>query len=240
MQPKLIILDWAVTGVHPKLIFRRSADNLILDATGAFVVNPALGAGYPVMTEDSIIMGRYYYDMSAIILNDGEYTYCIYDPVNAVNIGTGELYVFQNSFVMLDVPVEEIVQSIQTLGGDNSMFPFISVQSISISEGSPVDYISGDTKPLNFYLPSSWNVSGKYVWLCIKKNKTDSDALAIIDALCTNVTSTEVTFTPTIAQTSYEGLYYGELAQYDDALGTINPQTAMEFLINFTQRVRDL
>jgi hypothetical protein len=120
------------------------------------------------------------------------------------------------------------------------MFPFISVQNISISEGSPVDFVSGDTKPLNFYLPSSWDISSKYVWLCIKRNKTDPDSAAIIDAVCNNVTSTEVTYTPTIAQTSVEGLYYGELCAFDDALGTVNPQTALEFVINFSQRVRDL
>jgi len=239
MSTKLVILDWAQTSLHPQLKFRRSVDNLIMDSTGTFVVNPALGAGYPIMTEDSIIAGRYYYDMSTIVLNDGEYTYCIYDPSNAVNIGTGEPYVYQNAFVMLDIPVETIVSSIQGLGGSNTMFPFISVQNISISDGQPVDYISGDTKPLNFFLPSSWNVTSKYVWLCVKKNKTDPDSSAIIDAVCSIVTSTEVTFAPTIAQTSVEGLYYGELCQYDDALGTINPNTVMEFTINFMQRVRD-
>jgi hypothetical protein len=237
MQPKFVVLDWSVTGLHPTLKFRRSIDNKILDNTGNFVANPA---GYPIMTEDLIIGGRYYYDMTLVTLLDGEYTFAVFDTVSMVNIGTGENYVFQDSFVMLDVPIEEIVQSIQTLGGSNSMFPFISVQSISISEGQPVDYISGDTKPLNFYLPSSWDVTSKYVWLCIKKNKTDQDSAAIIDAVCNNVTSTEVTFTPTIAQTSVEGLYYGELTQYDDALGTINPNTAFEFTINFSQRVRDL
>ena len=240
MSTKLVILDWAQTSLHPQLKFRRSVDNLIMDSTGAFVVNPALGAGYPIMTEDSIIAGRYYYDMSTIVLNDGEYTYCIYDPSNAVNIGTGEPYVYQNAFVMLDIPVETIVSSIQALGGSNTMYPFISVQSISISEGQPIDYVSGDTKPLFFYLSSSWNVSTKYVWLCIKKNKVDPDSAAIIDAVCSIVDATTVTFTPTIAQTSYEGEYFGELVQFDDALGEVNPNTIMQFTINFAQRVRDL
>jgi len=237
MQPKIIILDWSVTGLHPILKFRRSLDNLILNASGIFEASPA---SYPVMIEDPIITGRYAYDMSALTLNDGEYSYPVFDPASGVNIGTGEVYVYQNSFVILDIPVEEIVQSIQTLGGSNTMFPFISVQNISISEGSPVDFVSGDTKPLNFYLPSSWDISSKYVWLCIKRNKTDPDSAAIIDAVCNNVTSTEVTYTPTIAQTSVEGLYYGELCAFDDALGTVNPQTALEFVINFSQRVRDL
>ena len=237
MSTKIIILDWSVTGLHPILKFRRSLDNLILNASGIFEASPA---SYPVMIEDPIITGRYAYDMSALTLNDGEYSYPVFDPASGVNIGTGEVYVYQNSFVILDIPVEEIVRSIQTLGGSNTMFPFISVQNISISEGSPVDYVSGDTKPLNFYLPSSWDVSTKYVWLCVKKNKTDSDADAIIDNVCSIVTSTEVTYTPTIAQTSVEGEYQGEICQFDDALGTVNPQTIMLFTINFAQRVRDL
>ena len=239
MQPKIIILDWAVTGVHPQLKFRRSIDKLLMDSTGVFVVNPALGNGYPVMTEDSIIRGRYFYDMTSVTLLDGEYTYCIYDPANAVNIGSKEEYSFQDSFVEIDIPLETINTTIQSTIGGN-MYPFIAVQNLSISDGQPVDYISGDTKTLTFYLPTGWDVTLKHTFLCIKKNKTDADALAIIDAECTIINGTTVSFTPTIAQTSVEGLYYGELAQYDDILGTVNPNTVMEFTINFQQRVRDL
>ena len=75
MQPKIIILDWSVTGLHPILKFRRSLDNLILNASGIFEASPA---SYPVMIEDSIIAGRYAYDMSALTLNDGEYSYPVF------------------------------------------------------------------------------------------------------------------------------------------------------------------
>jgi hypothetical protein len=236
MATKIVILDWSVTGLHPILKFRRSLDNLILNASGIFEASPV---SYPVMIEDPIIAGRYAYDMSALTLNDGEYSYPVFDPASGVNIGTGECYVFQNSFVEIDIPLETINTTIQTTIGGN-MYPFIAVQNLSISDGQPVDFISGDTKTLTFYLPTGWDVTLKHTFLCVKKNKADADALAIIDSECTVINGTTVSFTPTISQTSVEGLYYGELAQYDDSLGTVNPNTIMEFTINFSQRVRDL
>lgn len=235
MTTKKVAFIWSETGLNPQLKFRRSADNLIMNASGAFEVSPS---SYPIMIEDTVISGLYVYDMSLVPLNDGEYIYAVFDPVANSNIGENEVYVYQNSFVILDIPIETIVSAINALAGGN-VYPFISVQNISISDGQPIDYISGDAKPLYFYLPAGWDVTLKHTFLCIKRNKTDADSIAIINAECSIIDGMTLVYIPTVSQTSVEGLYYGELTQYDDVLGTVNPMTAMEFTIDFQQRIRD-
>jgi hypothetical protein len=115
---KTVLLDWIYPGLSPQLKLQRSVDNYFLvDTNATFAPAPIT---FPTMTTDTNITERYRYDISGV-MNDGEYTYAIYDPIHGVNIGTGIEWIYNDQWASVDVTVSSRLSAaggLITLGVD--------------------------------------------------------------------------------------------------------------------------
>ncbi len=118
--------------------------------------------------------------------------------------------------------------------------PGMGIKKRTITDGHLLTYTK-DVNPFTGKLGSEWDLTGKDLYICVKKKATDLDATAIINAKCTITDLDERIweFTPTSVQTSKAGLYKAcELKIYDT--GTSNsPETAERFKLTIENSVRD-
>lgn len=97
------------TGLTVYCIARRESDGYRLnDADGAFASNPA--DPYLSLTEDTVIKGLYEVSEARTVWDDERYTFTFYSqaggspaPVSDAVIGSGEMYVKDDTEVVLDV-----------------------------------------------------------------------------------------------------------------------------------------
>lgn len=188
------------------------------------------------MTESVTLSGRYTFTLP--VLPDDEYTYVIKDPVSGNNIADGQFSIFGGDIVVEDQPWSAIIETIKSLGGVMTI-PFIAVQKPVVMDGGVLEYVQGNVVPLTIGLPSGWVTTGKYYFLCVKQEIGDANADALLNRVCSNVDTSTVSITPTATELNTVGEFVAELTQYDDALGTTNPQTVMQFTVNVVPKVRD-
>ena len=98
--------------------------------------------------------------------------------------------------------------------------------------------VRGDAKRLTFSLGTTWDMTGKKAYFCMKKKPTDDNSAAIVNAAITFTDEANAVgyIDLDTTETGTPGIYYGEVEQR--ATDESDPQTALQFKIEITQDVR--
>jgi hypothetical protein len=109
---------------------------------------------------------------------------------------------------------------------------------ITVTTGNDINVYRGDASPLTFSLGTGWNLTGKKVFLCVKKSKNAADGTAIVNRECAVVDAAAgiATITLTTAETATADSYYYDV-EVRDTDGN-NPRTWSIGAFNILEDVR--
>lgn len=194
---KKTIQDWPETGKTVYFIFRREADDFLLNnANGQYADNPA--DAFLSALEHAIIKGRYELSESRAVWNDGRYTVVAYKqigaapvPANDVLIGSGEMVIKGDAEVYQDVlpssmpglnwthATRKLTSALtdevtpKDMATAVSVLPFPgSVQASYAKDGQTVEIIQGDSVALPYDLGT--DLTGWTVWFAAKTSVTEA------------------------------------------------------------------
>lgn len=117
---KRLIINCSETNIVVYCIVRRETDKYLLDdSNGSFATNPA--DPYLTLTEDSVIKGHYEVNEGRTVWTDGLYTISFYkrvdgnpNPANDIQIGAGEMFVKNDTEVVLNSNLNNLDTYINT------------------------------------------------------------------------------------------------------------------------------
>ncbi len=98
--------------------------------------------------------------------------------------------------------------------------------------------VRGRTKTIPITLSTDWDLTGKTVYFCAKKNPTAENDTAIVNRACTVLGPQSATITLTPAETATVDRYYCEVVVFETGPPEANPRTPIISVLEIVQDVR--
>lgn len=176
---KKIILDFSETGVTLYAIIRMEVDSYRMnDVDGSFALNPA--DPYILLTEDSVIKGRYELSESRAVWDDGEYTAAVYMQTGGSPVPADDM-IIASWDVWIYSDIQYNMQHQNKIGSVILPVMQASVYTATATQKKEVKIKRGDTTRIYFDLGGGYTGWDAYFGAKSSKNAT---SYIIAPAIC--------------------------------------------------------